>query len=464
MDDKTTGTLPWLAFTLAFENSARLTNHLRQSASAPYELGLLVKQYIEGERSALEAGLDGLLTRQRLSAITCDDVCRKVDEALEWEQAHADHHLIALDHSAYPALLLDTADAPPLLYAKGHLDALSLPTLAIVGSRKASRQGIDLTYSLARRIAARGVSIVSGLAKGIDAAAHRGALAAKGRTIAIAATDAISVYPRQHKELASNIVSQGGLIVTEYPLGSKTLRWHFPKRNRIISGISLGVLVAEAGLPSGTLTTATHAINQGREVMAIPGSVHNTQARGCHELIKQGATLVDCEQDILDALAWPLMRKLTDRSHASPEHSNSAKKIILERKEQKMGSQASLELFPDNNLIESSVENTSAQTPMDILEVTSQGTSKDTSSQVKHSLGNKMLSETSDKARLNPPNDPAHSRLEHHILAALSVEPATIDNLMAISGCTISQLTTTLGLLEIEGKIMANSGGRYSRC
>ena len=140
--------------------------------------------------------------------------------------------------------------------------------------------------------------------------------------------------------------------------------------------------------------------------MAIPGSVHNTQARGCHELIKQGATLVDCEQDILDALAWPLMRKLTDRSHASPEHSNSAKKIILERKEQKMGSQASLELFPDNNLIESSVENTSAQTPMDILEVTSQGTSKDTSSQVKHSLGNKMLSETSDKARLNPPNDP----------------------------------------------------------
>lgn len=310
MDDIHTPTSAWLAFTLAFDASARHCQHLRAENFKPSDIGGLILRYLQGDTAPLSIALQGELDNAKLQALADQQLRQRISEALQWARSCSSHHLIGFDHPLYPPLLRDTTDAPPLLYAKGDLQALSAPALAVVGSRKASRQAIDHTRTLAARMAERGVAIVSGLARGVDAAAHEGALSVGGITIAVAATEPESVYPKNHADLAHRIVQNKGLVITEYPLGAPTLRWYFPKRNRIISGLCLGVLVSEAGLPSGTLTTATHALNQGREVMAIPGSVQNTQAKGCHALIKQGATLVETEQDILDTLAWPLLRAL----------------------------------------------------------------------------------------------------------------------------------------------------------
>lgn len=390
MDDlRPTPLTAWLAFTLGFDASARLVQHLRSEHLTPIAVGRLIERYMAGDTEPLCEALQQQLDASQLSILSTADTQRRIRTALDWEQSHVNNHLIGLDHPRYPTLLLDTVDAPALLYMKGDLSALDKPALAIVGSRKASRQSIDLTRKLASDMAKRDVAIVSGLARGIDAAAHEGALSVGGLTIAVAATEPESVYPKCHKALAQRIVDQGGLIMTEYPLEAPTLRWYFPRRNRIISGMSLGVLVAEAGLPSGTLTTATHAVNQGREVMAIPGSVQNPQAKGCHALIKQGATLVESEQDILDALAWPLLRELE---------------------------------------------------ACDTKAVKVDNTQKDT--KVSSSL----------------------SGPEGLILQALAVAPSTIDELMTHTDCGVSELSTLLGLMEIEGKIKASAGGRYTRC
>ncbi|MFK8083169.1 MAG: DNA-processing protein DprA [Granulosicoccus sp.] len=388
MDDSVATPLSaWLAFTLAFDASARLVQHLRQENPDPAAAGQLIRQFQRGDPAPLTNALSQKITDAQLQRLWAPELQQRIETALEWAQARPEHHLIGLDHPHYPPLLLDTVDAPPLLYAKGDLAALNCPALAIVGSRKASRQSIELTRKLASAMAEHDVAIVSGLARGVDAAAHEGALAVGGRTIAIAATEPDSVYPKCHANLSLRIIEQGGLILTEYPLAAPTLRWYFPRRNRIISGISLGVLVAEAGLPSGTLTTATHAINQGREVMAIPGSVQNPQARGCHALIKQGATLVENKQDILDALAWPLLRKLE-----------------------------------------------------------SAGT------------------ETTGPFETEAESADSSSEPQSSVLAALAVAPATIDDLMTQTDCSVAELTTLLGIMEIDGKIMAGAGGRYTRC
>ncbi len=390
MEDMHTPTSAWLAYTLAFDASARHIQHLRTENAEPSHIGALILRYLQGDKIPLSNALQGKVDNAELNALAEPDLRTKITEALAWEQSAAAHHLLGLDHPLYPPQLRNTVDAPPLLYAKGDLSALKAPALAIVGSRKASRQAIDHTHALAARMAERGVAIISGLARGVDAAAHTGALSVGGITIAVAATEPDSVYPKNHSDLAQRIIHNGGLIITEYPLGAPTLRWYFPKRNRIISGLSLGVLVSEAGLPSGTLTTAAHALNQGREVLAIPGSVQNPQARGCHSLIKQGATLVETEQDILDALAWPLLRELTD-----------------------------------NKLTET-----------------------------------KNGPEQGDLAFSDAPDGSMQGR----VLDALSTKPATVDELLTHLDCDVTQLTTLLGMMEIDATIKSGSGGRYTRC
>ncbi len=325
MEDTYTPASAWLAFSLAFDASARHCQHLRAENVDPASIGHLIADYLQGHTAPLTNALQGELDSVALRKLNDSHLQTRITDALHWEQSSHLHHLIGFDHPLYPPLLRDTTDAPPLLWAKGHLAALQAPALAIVGSRKASRQALAHTRTLAAGMAARGVAIVSGLARGVDAAAHEGALSAGGVTIAVAATEPNSVYPKNHADLAQRIIHNHGLIITEYPLGAPTLRWYFPKRNRIISGLCLGVLVSEAGLPSGTLTTAAHALNQGREVLAIPGSVQNPQARGCHALIKQGASLVETEQDILDALAWPLLRELEQNALNEAKEDNDGK-------------------------------------------------------------------------------------------------------------------------------------------
>lgn len=231
-----------------------------------------------------------------------------VDAALAWAQQPG-HHLLTLADASYPQQLLDLSDPPTLLYVRGRSELLSAPGLAIVGSRNATPQGERDASAFAAALSDAGLCIVSGLALGIDAAAHRGALAAGGATVAVIGTGADRLYPARNRELATEIADKGA-IVSEFPLGTPAAAYNFPRRNRIISGLARGVLVVEAATESGSLITARLAGEQGREVFAIPGSIHSPQARGCHRLIRQGAKLVETARDVLEELA-PLLPQTT---------------------------------------------------------------------------------------------------------------------------------------------------------
>lgn len=226
-----------------------------------------------------------------------------IDNALAWAEQPG-NHILPLDHPDYPPDLLQIADPPNLLYVKGDPRLLQRRALAVVGSRNATPQGMQTAEAFAKALAAQGLCIVSGLALGIDAAAHRGALAANGATVAIIGTGADRIYPARNRDLALAIAERGA-IVSEFPLGTPVLASNFPRRNRIISGLAQGVLVVEAAPESGSLITARLAGEQGREVFAIPGSIHSPVARGCHQLIKQGAKLVETASDILEELGSP---------------------------------------------------------------------------------------------------------------------------------------------------------------
>lgn len=250
------------------------------------------------EASPSELSAAGL-SRPTLRQITDPDG-RKLDLCHSWI-AMDGHHAITLVDERYPQLLREITDPPTVLFARGKIDALSLPQFAIVGSRNATPGGRETARRFARYLAENGFCITSGLALGIDGAAHEGALDVGGSTVAVLGTGPDEIYPAAHEGLADRIADNGALI-TEFPPGSPVRRSHFPQRNRLISGMTVGTLVAEAGRKSGALITARFAAEQGREVFAIPGSIHNPMARGCHQLIRSGAKLVETGSDIIEEL------------------------------------------------------------------------------------------------------------------------------------------------------------------
>lgn len=225
---------------------------------------------------------------------------KSVAAALEWLKGD-DCYILTMADAAYPSLLLETVDAPPLLYARGDLSLLSKPLIAVVGSRNASVAGVRNTEIFARALSDSGLGVVSGLAQGIDAAAHRGAMKGGTGTIAVIGTGLDITYPKINRPLAAAIAEQG-LLLSEFPLGTMPAPANFPRRNRIISGLARACLVAEAALRSGSLITAQIAAEQGREVFAVPGSINSPMHRGCHRLIKQGAKLAENIYDILEEL------------------------------------------------------------------------------------------------------------------------------------------------------------------
>lgn len=225
------------------------------------------------------------------------------------QQAH--HAIISRDDYRYPPLLREIASAPPLLFVQGNLDLPCSTQLAMVGSRNPTHTGLENATYFAQQLVDHQFTVTSGLAVGIDAASHQGALQAKGNTIAVMATGLDIIYPRSHKVLAERILQNDGTLLSEFPLGTTPMREHFPRRNRIISGLSLGVLVVEAALKSGSLITARYANEQGREVFSIPGSIRNPLTKGNHELIRQGAKLVDKIDDILEELNYHANDTLT---------------------------------------------------------------------------------------------------------------------------------------------------------
>ncbi|MBB5214780.1 DNA-processing protein DprA [Parapusillimonas granuli] len=242
----------------------------------------------------------------QLKSPLADETRAAVDATLKWLDQPG-HHLLTLADPGYPRSLLDTHDPPLLLYVNGAVPLLSRPGIAIVGARSATVGGADNARAFARYLAEQGWSIVSGLALGIDAAAHEGALAAGsqgGGTVAVLGTGIDIVYPARNRGLAHRIAAEGALV-SEFPLGTRALPHQFPRRNRLVAGLSRGVLVVEAARQSGSLITARLATEMGREVFAIPGSIHSPLSRGCHALIRQGAKLVESGQDIHEELGAP---------------------------------------------------------------------------------------------------------------------------------------------------------------
>jgi DNA processing protein len=227
-----------------------------------------------------------------------------IDAAAAWLDGAPRRFLLTLADADYPAGLFGLADAPPLLYAQGRRELLALPALAIVGSRQATRQGVANAAAFAAQLGRTGLCIVSGLARGIDVAAHRGALDAGAPTIAVLGTGCDRVYPAAHRALAAEL-GQDGLLLSELPLGSPPVAENFPRRNRLIAALARAVLVVEAALASGSLITARLAGELGRDVLALPGSIHAPLARGCHRLIREGARLVESAQDVLEELGLP---------------------------------------------------------------------------------------------------------------------------------------------------------------
>lgn len=269
----------------------------------------------EGQRRLLEtfgdpeavfaappSALRGVLSGGLAERLLAHDCTAEIEAALAWA-SQTGNRILTLADADYPQALLTAADPPLLLYAKGRSELLNRPALAIVGSRNATKQGEANATALAQALAAAGLTIVSGLAAGIDAAAHRGALNEAASTIAVVGTGCDRIYPARNEALAREIAIKG-CILSEFPLGTPPIAANFPRRNRLIAGLSRGCLVVEAAKQSGSLITARLAAEAGREVFAIPGSIHSPQSKGCHALIKQGAKLVESAQDILEELRW----------------------------------------------------------------------------------------------------------------------------------------------------------------
>lgn len=324
----------------------------------------------------------GFGKRARDALATARDL--DVADACRWLE-HPGHHLVLCTDERYPSMLLDEPSAPVALFFSGDPELAWHPQIAVIGSRNPTQGGLELAADFAATLSRSGLVVTSGLAAGIDAAAHRATIEAGGRTIAVLGTGPDLVYPRQNAALAERIVSGTGALLSEFLPGTPARREHFPQRNRIIAALGLGTLVIEASLASGSLITARLANERGREVFAIPGSIHNPMARGCHRLIRDGAKLVETAQEVIDELA-PLAGRLG----------------------------ASL-----RSRLEAPV-----------------------------AASNPQRDEDPDYAR---------------VFAALGFDPVSLDELAGRTGLTVAQLSSMLLIMELDGRVSAGAGGRYSR-
>jgi DNA processing protein len=332
---------------------------------------------------------------------------------LEWLQQPG-HALVPFDDERYPAFLADLPHAPAALFVDGNIDALWQPQLAVIGSRNPTAGGLENARDFAGTLARQGFTITSGLALGIDGAAHQAALDAGAMTVAVLGSGLDEVYPATNRRLADR-VRECGALVSEFPPGTQAQRSHFPSRNRIISGLSLGVLVIEAALNSGSLITARLAAEQGREVFALPGSIHNPLAKGCHRLIREGARLVETDAEILQELA-PLAGRLAaslreqvaganhavGASHARDSQSTSRKPVHRPKATEKL---------------------------------------------------------VNSPAEPNLADDPDYAQLWD----CLSHDPRPVDTLIAQSGLTAKAVSAMLLMLELRGRVEAHPGGAFSR-
>jgi DNA processing protein len=367
---------------------------------------------------------------QAVAAAARADVGEQVERTLAW-CALPGNALVALDDPAYPGALLTMHDPPPLLYVSGQLECLHAPGVAIVGSRNATPQGLDDAARFARELAGSGLVVVSGLALGVDCAAHRGALEAGGVTVAVVGTGADIVYPAKHRALAHDITARGALV-SEWPLGTPAKPPHFPQRNRLIAGMTKGVLVVEAALRSGSLITARLANEMGRDVFAIPGSIHAPLSRGCHQLIKDGAMLTETPQDVLEALG------------GAAASARGAEAPAADGQKVRLGMRPSRPARA--GLTHAAAEATLAPLPPPKAP--------------KRPLSpNLPLFETPRAS----PSPPALSAAADRLLDALGHAPAALEILAARTEMGSAALQGALLELELRGHVVALPGGRYVR-
>lgn len=312
--------LSWLIFQQLPKQTNKLAHQLLQCFTLPQQV--LQAEDLQGIPAEMQSAIRSL-QKQGSSHPLYQQAEQIVAQAAK-EQVH----IITLDSADYPALLAEIHQPPLLLYVKGQLSSLQNLQLAVVGSRKPTPLASQISKQWSEALVLAGLSITSGLALGIDGNAHQGALQAQGTTIAVLAHGMDRVYPPRHEKLAEAIIEKGALV-TEFGFNQPPKREHFPQRNRIISGLSLAVLVVEAALKSGSLITARFAMEQNREVLAVPGAVNNVMAKGCHHLIKQGAQLVENCDDILQALALPISFNVQQEGNISEyELSSQAIEIL----------------------------------------------------------------------------------------------------------------------------------------
>ncbi|OZI31966.1 DNA protecting protein DprA [Bordetella genomosp. 10] len=380
----------------------------------------LPQQVYARPAAELAQWVPGPLARQ-LAAPPVPALAARIAAALDWAR-QPDHHLLCLADAAYPRALLDVGDPPPLLYVRGDPALLARPSLAIVGARNATPDGCDNAHAFARHLAAQGWCVVSGLAAGIDAAAHEGALAAGAAgaaTVAVLGTGIDVVYPLHHAALATRI-AESGALVSEFPLGTPALPHHFPRRNRLVAGLARGVLVVEAASRSGSLITARLAGEYGREVFAIPGSIHSPLTRGCHALIRQGAKLVESARDIADELGG-----------GKPARAHGP----------------GMDEDPEENVDENAHENTDPHADSQ----TDQNTDAST-----HEAMDKGMAGAA-RAHALP------GRPDAALLACLGHDPVHRETLMLRSGLASAELDAALLRLELAGQVARRESGYFQR-
>lgn len=450
-------------------------------------------------RAVPVAGLDSLLTQSVPADVEHPD--QAILAALAWAEQPG-HHLLTLADANYPSSLLTTDDPPLILYVRGRVELLSQPMFAVVGSRNATAQGERDAEAFSAALVAAGLTVVSGLALGIDAAAHRGGLSSSAGTVAVVGTGVDRLYPARNADLAREIVNLGA-IVSEFPLGTPALASNFPRRNRIIAGLGLGCLVVEAALRSGSLITARLAAEAGREVFAIPGSIHSPLTRGCHQLIRQGAKLVESAQDILEELRWQSVEPAVNKENIDPIDQQSRQKkhkagvmpnvgadeTTAEPSAQQEGAGKNAALFAVdalqgdrakdtlvNPLRSRTVEQSTFSSPLRILAVADGETAANEVNEANHAVNitkpparKRKTANGSARATpaaapvVNASNTDAATDSETRVIAALGRSPCDLDTLAARSHLTPAALLAILLPLELAGRVAQLPGSLYQR-
>lgn len=388
---------------------------LHCSGLGAVKIAALLEQF-HSAAAILDAGRSALsaagLSRTIIDALYSDAKNAQIQACQAWAKSAANRHIICRDDARYPPQLLETPRPPCVLFVAGDASILADPQIAMVGSRSASKYGQDCAYDFAKYLSAKGIIVTSGLALGIDGCSHRGALAAGSPTIAVVATGLDRVYPRQHRDLAHQIINQGGALVSEFTIGTNADGRHFPQRNRIIAGLSVATLVVEAALKSGSLITANCAREINRDVFAIPNSIHSTNSKGCHFLIKEGAKLVETGEDVITELQVELQAALNRASEVS-------------------ATSAPIDL-----------ENQSAPAP---------------------AIPEPPAKPTAAPLASAPADLSALSAVQQQLLAALEYDLLSIDELGNRTQLPAGEIAAAMLILELEGYVYGEAGGRYQR-